>query len=262
MERYGYKQIRLNNLKEIDENSKNFYNYKDLNFLCDLNNLKENIVFMFHGATSKNSAEGTRSVNDVIFRGYNYEFSNANVICISDFLLDKYKHYDVNWTLETQKYKSDLIYKEVIGYLINLKKKVLFTGTSAGGFPSVKFASFFNATALISNSQLYIENYYDNKGFTGFTGEDKIIYENELINKIILENNPKKIIYYQNKKDNAINPHSSYGDFLQFKKFAEDNNLDCEFNLFEIESKEGVCEHSIQFENNDYYLKINSFINI
>lgn len=260
MERYGYKQIRLNNLKEIVENSKNFYNYKDLNFLCDLNNLKENIVFMFHGAIPNK----LKNTMDVIFRGYNYEFPNADVICISDFLLDKYKDYTVNWTLETEKYKSDLIYKEVFKYLINLKNynKVLFTGTSAGGFPSVKFASFFNATALISNSQLYIENYYNNCGFTGFTGEDKIIYENKLINKIILENNPKKIIYYQNKKDDGVKPHSSYRDFLQFKKFAEDNSIECEFNLFELESNNGFVEHAIFFENNDYYLKINSLINL
>lgn len=59
----------------------------------------------------------------VNFRGYNYNIENTDIICISDFLLDKYsKNYIVSWTLETEKHKTDFIYKELFQYLLSQKK--------------------------------------------------------------------------------------------------------------------------------------------
>ena len=72
-----------------------------------------------------------------------------------------YDDYQVGWCLSSAKYNSDIIYKELFGYLIDSKpyKNVIFTGSSAGGYPSLYFASYFNKIALFSNPQLYLEKY-------------------------------------------------------------------------------------------------------
>ena len=50
MESYGYKQIIINDLSKINNDSYNFYNYKGLNFLSKLKNENKNIVIIFHGS--------------------------------------------------------------------------------------------------------------------------------------------------------------------------------------------------------------------
>ena len=264
---YGYKKININKLNEISINENNHYNYKNLNFLVKARKENENIIFYFHGAI----ANYQRNQYSFIFRGYNHNIANTNIICISDFLLDKYKNYTVKWTLETEKYKSDQIYNEVFSYLINLKKykRVLFTGTSAGGFPAVKFASYFKEYALISNSQLYIENYNKNEAIDYINSimkknNDKIKYELKMIEHIILKSKPKKIIYYQNENDTIYPPHSAYNDFLQFKKFITENNLNhiVEFNPFTYkQTPKNMTQHSFQFPiNNNYQEVLKKFI--
>lgn len=260
MDAYGYKQQIITDLNSIDNNSNNFYNYKNLNFLSKLNTQNENILIIFHGAVY--------GPDLIVFRGYDYTITNTDIICVSDFLLYKYKSkIFVNWTLTTKKHKStDTIYKKLFQYIINMKnyKNVIFTGTSAGGFPSIKFASFFNATAIISNSQLYIENYVDNIGIKLINrildDDDEVIYKDKMIENIILKSKPKQIIYYQNRKDIGP-PHNAYNDFLQFKLFIEKNKLNdiCEFKLFDHDGDipEGKKHHhSITFPNNYKHINI------
>ena len=71
-----------------------------------------------------------------------YEIDDTNIVCISDYLLNIYQEYQVNWTLSTSTYKHNVeyIYDELFMYLITQQKysKVIFIGTSAGGFPSLK----------------------------------------------------------------------------------------------------------------------------
>ena len=261
IEAYGYKQQRINDLHNIDKNSNNFYNYKDLNFLSKLNLDNENIVIIFHGSIPEKNIGDF----DVIFRGYNYNIKNTDIICISDYLLSKYKaNYSVNWSLSTKKHPdTDLLYKELFEYLISIKKykNVIFTGTSAGGLPSLKFGSFFNYIAIIANSQLYIENYFDNIGLKAIQKyidiDDEVIYDNKMIKKIILQSHPKQIIYYQNINDIGPKPHNSYADFLQFKSFIKINKLDkiCIFNNFD-EKKSEINPHSIQFPDNKKHIQI------
>ena len=116
---YGYTQKYIQKLKEIDNNRNIFYNYKGLNFLSKLKRNHKNIIFLFHGSIPMKM----KGKYKVIFRGYNYNIENTDIICISDFLLDKYsKNYIVNWTLETEKHKTDFIYKELFQYLLSQKK--------------------------------------------------------------------------------------------------------------------------------------------
>jgi len=257
VEAYGYEQKTINELNKIDNDTNNFYNYKGLNFLSKLSSKNKNLVICFHGAIPHG-----RKFN-AIFRGYNYIIDNTDIICISDYLLTKYKdNYTVNWTLSTKKHPNlDLLYKELFEYIINIKKykNIVFTGTSAGGFPSLKFGSFFNSTVIISNSQLYIENYVNNVGIkslsTYIDNDDEVIYENKMIEKILLQSKPKQIIYYQNKQDIGPSPHNSYGDCIQFKNFLESNNLEniCEFLIFNLDKQVSQPKaheaHGIYFPN-------------
>lgn len=261
---YGYEQQTINELNNIDNNTNNFYNYKGLHFLSKLSCKNKNLVICFHGSIPYHK----KGEFNAVFRGVNYIINNTDIICISDYYLHKYKdNFTVSWSLSTKKHSNlDLLYKKLFEYIINKKKykNVIFTGTSAGGFPSLKFGSFFNSTVIISNSQLYIENYDNNSGLQNIKNfidnDDEIIYENKMIEKIILQSKPKQIIYYQNKQDIGPIPHNSYGDCIQFKNFLESNNLKniCKFLIFSSDNQvsKNIHPHNIQFPHDKKHIDI------
>ena len=257
-EAYGYKQQIITKLNNIDNNTNNFYNYKGLNFLSKLSYKNKNLVIIFHGAVPGNGR------NRIVFRGHDYEIDDTNIVCISDYLLNIYHEYTVNWTLSTHKHNVEYIYDELFTYLITQQKynKIIFTGTSAGGFPSLKFACKFNCIALISNSQIYIEEYGENKGW-GFyhlknmveKNNDKLIYKNKQIEHIIYEYKPKKAIIFNNKKD------SSYKrDIVPIIQYINNNKISHLFqiNLFDYDGiiPTGKTHHSIQFPDNKKHIDI------
>jgi len=264
LEAYGYKQKTINELNSINNDTNNFYNYKGLNFLSKLSSQNENLVIIFHGAVQGNDT------NRIVFRGYNYEIDNTNIICISDYLLNIYPEYLVNWTLSTDKHNVEYIYDELFMHLITQQEysKVIFTGTSAGGFPSLKFACKFNCIALISNSQIYLEEYTlfkrgrinVNDGKYGLLDildkyNDEIIYKDKQIEIIIHEYKPKQIIIYNNKKDYTYNR-----DVVPFIQYINDNKLSHLFqiNLFDYDKNPAPGEscHGIQFPDNKKHLYI------
>ena len=247
---YGYTQTNISNLTGIAKNGNNFYNFKGINFLCKMNPKNTKIVFVFHGARI--------NTDKVIFRGFDYKIEGADIICISDYLISVYDDYTINWTLPTKKHNKEEIYREFFGFLLKKKyDKVVFTGTSAGGYPSIKFACYFNAIALISNSQIYLENY---SGFQKLikmleSHDDVVIYQNKEIEKIIKNNNPKKIIIYNNKND------STYSQDIQpLLEFVKKNNIRhlFDFNIFSWDGQipEGKTHHHIQFPENKKHLEI------
>mgnify|MGYP006977883088 CR=1 FL=1 len=75
-----------------------------------------------------------------------------------------------------------------------------------------------------------------------------------------------KLKGYQNEKDTKFPPHSAYNDFLQFKKFITENNLNhiVEFNPFIYDViPENMTQHSFQFPiNNNYQEVLINFIKI
>jgi hypothetical protein len=247
---YGYIQINLSNLTEISKTGNNFYNFKGVNFLCKMNPKNTKIVFVFHGARTNK--------HKVIFRGFDYEIKDADIICISDYLISIYDDYTVNWTLPTKKYNTDPIYCEIFGYLLQKKyKKVIFTGTSAGGYPSIKFACYFNAIAIVANAQIYLEDYDGFKTLSKMLEyhDDTVIYENKEIEKIIQRYKPKKIIFYNNKDDSTYSR-----DILPFIKFVINNNIihlfDFYIFLWNGPIPEGKTHHHIQFPGNKKHLEI------
>ena len=201
---YGYKQLMINELNSIDNNTNNFYNYKGLNFLSKMNRKNRNLVIIFHGSIP----EGP---NKIFFRGYDYKIHNTNIVCIADYLLTNCYNYIINWTLSSKKYDVEYIYEELFKYLINQHRydKIIFTGTSAGGFPSIKFACKFNCIALVSNSQLYLEKHWSFTTFKNIVEKngDKLLYKPCEIETIIDKYRPKQVIIYNNKNDSTYKLH-------------------------------------------------------
>lgn len=258
---YGYKKNNIEFLSSINLNSNNFYNYKGLNFLSKIHNNHNNLIIIFHGSVPT-QVDNNIGIDRIIFRGYNYDIDNTDTICICDYLLNIYNDYLVNWTLSTVNHNVENIYIDLFTYIINHKKynKIIFTGTSAGGFPSIKYASYFKETALISNSQLYLENYKLNKGFYQLKNivekcGDKLLYNDKDIEKYVLNSNPKEIIYFINSRDWTYTQ-----DFIHFYKFIIKNNLRKRLSLYEFKYNgkipKGKDQHHIQFPNNESYLNI------
>ncbi len=248
---YGYTQTNLSNLGSISKTGNHFYNFKGVNFLCKMNPKNTKIVFVFHGAKTDKKLE-------VIFRGFDYQIEGADIICVSDYLISVYDNYTVNWTLPTKKHNADLIYYEIISALLQKKyDKVVFTGTSAGGYPSIKFACYFNAIAIVANSQIYLEDYGGFKTLTKMVEShgDAVIYENKEIEKIIQQYKPKKIVVYNNKDDSTYER-----DIVPLTEFVKKNNLThyFDFHIFSWTGHipEGKTHHHIQFPGNKKHLEI------
>jgi hypothetical protein len=140
MIRYGYSQQKIDDLSCVNCNSNNWYLYKDLNFLVKFKKNNSNLVIFFHGALPDVSDR------ECCFRGFNYEIEDTDILSVSDILVSKYKNYQVSWFLSSNKYNINNNYIEVFDYLINKQnyKKIIFTGTSGGGYPSLYFASYYN----------------------------------------------------------------------------------------------------------------------
>lgn len=250
MSAYGYTQTNIQDMKHI-ETGNNFYNFKGLNFFSKTKSINNNIVFIFHGSRINNN-------DKIIFRGYDYNIENTDIICICDYLLGVYRDYIINWTLSTKNYNVENIYKEVIMHFLNKKyEKVIMTGTSAGGYPSIKFACYFNATAIIGNSQIYIEKYSGFKKLKTMleSHNDTLIYDEKNIEKIIKENKPEKIIIYNNYFDTTYNR-----DILPFIDFINKNKLESyvDIILFDWNGHipEGKTHHHIQFPDNKKHIEI------
>jgi predicted esterase YcpF (UPF0227 family) len=257
MEYHGYIQNKITSLVLIDKNSNNFYNYKDINFFSKLKNKNTNLVVFFHGLVSNINER------DCSFRGFDYEIENTDIICVSDRLLYMYKNdIEVCWFMSSDKYNINDNYVELFDHLINKKSydKVIFTGTSEGGYPSLYFSSYYKQIALISNAQIYPEkyNHYHKLIETLESHGDKLLYENKSIENIILKKQPRKIYLYNNLNDTGlIYVKDAY--YEPFVKFIKNNKL---YNILELKLFYGIYpfdnqnDNDICFPENESYLSV------
>lgn len=262
MEIYKKKEKIIENLNEINiyNPEENIYKYKNIYFLSKLKNNSKNLIVFFHGALPR--TEKSR----IIFRGYNYNIQSCDILCVSDGLIHIYPNLRIGWYLSTVKYPFENVYKEIFEHYINSKKyqRVIFTGTSGGGYPSIYWASYFGKIALISNAQFYIENFIK-KAFDIF-GEQKLnemlfkysdefIYEEKKIEKIILSQKPEKIIIFSNVNDKC---YTDTDEFINFINYHGLNDI-IEINIFKgciPPLNSGKTHHHINFPNELSYNKI------
>jgi len=257
---YDYIQNKINDLSEInlDITDNKFYNYEEINFLCKLNKGVTNLAVIFHGASQVTGKDR------IVFRGYEFILKKADILSISDSLLNIYKENQYFWFLSTEKHKFHKKYRKIIEYFINSKKykNIVFTGTSAGGYPSIYYASYFNKIAITSNPQLYLEKYIGfrqvSRNINQF--EDKIGYENRQIERNIKNAKPVKIIIYCNKKDSTYKEH-----VIPFVKFMKSKDLQglLELKYFEpSDIPEDKIHHQILFPKNKKHVDIlNDYFN-
>jgi len=261
---YGKKMKKIKSLSLIDDDDTNFYNFEGLNFLTKLKKDNRNLVIVFHGAVTTNIEDG---INRVVFRGFNWLIPNTDILCISDYILSIYEQYRINWFLSTSNHNADMKYTYLFDYIISSKnyENIIFTGTSAGGYPSIRYASKYNEIALIGNSQLYLEQYYvRNKRWKGGYFQnlnmielngDKLIYSEKDLEKIIIHNKPKKLIIYQNIEDKT---HCNY-HYLPFKEFIINSGFSdyVEFNLFENKDKSIKRKpHGVTFPEDEKHISV------
>jgi hypothetical protein len=268
MQIHNKEKIFINNINEIiitnknmndnDDLLENIYTYKDVIFLSKVKNNSKNLIVFFHGSIPK------IETSTIIFRGYNYNIFNSDSLCISDGLINKYKDLKIGWYLSTVKYPFENVYREIFEHFINSNKyqRVIFTGTSGGGFPSVYWASYFGKIALVSNAHFYIDNYLQNiiqkLGLNNYNQIlskyfDELIYEDKMIEKIILTNKPEKIIIFNNINDKH---YSDAEDFINFIYLSNLNNL-IEINIFKDSIPTfGKTHHRVNFPNDLTYNKV------
>jgi hypothetical protein len=257
MIRYGYSQQKIDDLSSVNCNSNNWYLYKDLNFLVKFKKNNSNLIILFHGALPDVSDR------ECCFRGFNYEIEDTDILSVSDILVSKYTNFQISWFLSSNKYNNiNDNYIEVFDYLINKQNytKIIFTGTSGGGYPSLYFASYYKKIAVIGNSQIYPEHYWLYNDLINKLKEndDLLLYENKNIEKIIINQQPEKIYLYQNLNDKSLD-HIGNAYYVPFVKFINDNNLNniLDLNLFRgLEPPEGKTDHHIFFPDKESHLSI------
>lgn len=260
MELYKKDKLNIENLDkiDIDKTDEKIYIYKNIYFLSKLKKNSKNLIVFFHGALPKTET------SNIIFRGYNYNIDMCDILCVSDGLINVYTGLRIGWYLSTVKYPFENIYKEIFEHYINSNKyqRVIFTGTSGGGFPSIYWASYFGKVALISNAQFYIENFikreFEKIGIRKINEilvkfSDQFIYEDKTIEKIILGKKPEKIIIFTNVNDKHF---TDTDEFINFINYHGLNDI-VEMNFFKgIEPSFGKTHHHINFPNNISYNKI------
>lgn len=253
---YDFGYTKIDDLSMIVEKKNIHYEYEGINFLFK-HKSKDKLIVLFHGSVPQfSNIENTKRV---VFRGYNYDFTNADILSFSDGLMNIYSEYMIGWFLSTKKYDFDKIYKKIMTYIIDRfgYDKILFTGTSGGGYPAIKYASLYNKYALVSNSQLYLEKY--NRKFIGYNKlkeflvkyDDDIVYDG--IENIIDNHKPKKLIIYTNMYD-----YTYYVDLVKFIKYVEKNDLDniVKIELFEDCESDDLMVHQIQFPDKEKYKNV------
>ncbi|ALH22910.1 UDP-N-acetylglucosamine 2-epimerase [Chrysochromulina ericina virus CeV-01B] len=280
--RYGFDKINISNFNNIDYKSKKFYGYygdgttghDGLYFLTDFKSSNENIAFIFHGVASKLGVIDPISnikylkKERIIFRGYDFKIDNTDIVCISDYLINKYDEYCVGYFQSTNKYDCDFLYSELIKSILSHKKykSIVFTGTSVGSFSSIKYASKFEGIALISNPQLYLidgkMNAYQEalREFYNFSqvilnNNDKILYKDNDIENIILKGNARKIIIHANDEDNTTNM-----DIDKLELFVLNNKLNDKIKINHFKKKGNPNSHAHNFRWSEDNHKHNFFI--
>jgi hypothetical protein len=129
--------------------------YRGISFYFKKSVTSDNLVVSFHGARP------ARNNSPIIFRGYNWSFSNSDILCISDGLLSFHQGGFLSWYLDTRLHDFNDTYIHIINSFRFSReyKRVWFTGSSGGGFSALRMANLITADVLISNPQIYPEKF-------------------------------------------------------------------------------------------------------
>lgn len=253
MKKYPSKKIVLNDLNEIDLNalSSDFYfEYKSIHFYFKKGLNFDKLLVSFHGSLQLDKE--TRKITPTpVFRYYNISTEICSVLCISDKTLEDYAQYRLrlSWYLPISNKPHHRVYEEIINYFNNLHKFTIFTGSSGGGFPAIKYACMFKQGGLVQNSQLYLQKYWYFKKMVE-TVSPSILVEHDIQEYIIKHGPPKYIRILQNVKDTE----HMVDHFVPFKQFIFSTGFQDRFEFEEFLSQpEGLLEHGAILPDNLTY---------
>ncbi len=232
---YGYPIIKIDELEQVVD-GENDYCYRDARFLY-CNRRMRNLLITFHGAAKE-------GMNRPIFRLYNRHYKNTDTLALTDFLINRDKKCLLGWFRSTQKHNFETIYQEIIGFFVDRYDKVLFFGSSGGGYPALKYSCIYNAGCIIGNSQIYLDKYKYYPKITEILAENDDYLLEESIEEIIKHNPPKVAILYCNKEDK----HHYEEHYQPFQQYCIQNGLRMvKINYFEAPTTETSNAHSIYF---------------
>jgi hypothetical protein len=208
----------IGDLNETCDTGNSFYNYNGIHFYHKKNNNSKNLLISFNGLIQSKFKD---LVPLPVFRSfYNKEY---NTLSLSDKLLEDHsdKKLLLSWFASPSNTNYFERYIEIIQFFINKYDKMIFYGSSGGGFPSLLFASHFNKTALIFNSQVYLEKYWYFKDFINIV-QPSIDNNNYNIEHLTTNYNKQAHSYiYVNENDKEhYDKH-----FKPFKQFITDKKL-------------------------------------
>jgi len=219
---YGFKTINVNAL-EHDLVKGNFhYKYKKCDFLYKNNNNKY-LLITFHASVNIN-------LELPIFRCYDFNEKNIDVLCISDMLMNYRRYNKSKVTFNACFYLNcndeHSIYKQIINSVIHKYEKTVFFGTSAGGLPALIFSSYFNSIALLGNSPFYINDWWNIKNTKSVLKQQNKNLEILDIEQYLLENGPPKLlILFTNVKDEISPFEKHHKPLIYFFENKFPNNI-------------------------------------
>ena len=244
---YKFKTINVNNL-ENDMIEGNFhYNYKNCDFLLKKKQKNKYLLITFHASVDTN-------LQLPIFRCFDFNEENIDVLCISDILLNYRKYnnsktkFDACFYLNCDNEHS--IYMEIINSIIHKYEKTVFFGTSAGGLAALIFASYFNSIALLGNSPLYLKNWWNIENTKTVLKKQNKILEILDIEDFLLKNGPPKLlILFTNVKDEISPFENHHKPLINYFENKFPNNILPIYHDLKLKNKN---YHATHFANYDY----------
>jgi len=199
------------------ENGKGTYevlvNNNHLNFFANVKGTGELMIFL-PGATS-------RKKGNIDFQRYSWadDFPN-NVVVLSDPTINESNALTIGWfqgKSDSYVIKDAIILIKKLNQILGVKNnKVLFFGSSAGGYVGLKLVeSFHGATVIAFNPQIFLYNYSKTKyqemleySYHGMSEKNIRKEYNDRLAVIINDNINSNLLIFQNKRDlHHMNKH-------------------------------------------------------
>lgn len=245
MKTYNFTTIKIDLLENIDYGRlhQTHYQYDDNDFLYKRNPENKLLTVCFHGRAKKGSYP--------IFRGYNYNLKDSDTLSIADKLQPEL-NLEVTFYLN---YIADYIHVISTIFKAGNYSKILFFGTSGGGFISLLLASYFNQYAFIANAFIYSNSnhYLRLKKRCENTQYAIRMHIQSVIDKYGF---PKKVYLFSNKAD-SIHVKNSKLFLQENEKYKENINE----NFFHRKPKDGSDPHSINMPSKNAEYWVQHFIN-
>lgn len=167
MNSYGYVFKNLSSSSEfvslVSSGQRSFhFRYKNFDFYYLHRSRSLNTLVSFHAAVSP-------SIDLPVFRGHNWNIDNANILCVSDYTLARYRDFnkskipfDATFFQPTKNINTEKVLTDVIRFVVdyNSGDSIMF-GTSAGGLAALKYSCYFDSVALIGNAEFFLESWWN-----------------------------------------------------------------------------------------------------